>query len=420
MLSQGIVWAGPFTTLLLADLGAQVIEVESTRHLNPTRTNYRHPPEELMRGPRGAIYARALEGGRFWDRQGYFNYGKRNCLSVTIDISRPRGRDLFLRLARKTDVFLENNAADVVEKWGIDYPDLRAVNPQIIMLRFPGYGITGPYKHFKGYGANVEAVVGHTALRGYRGSDPSQTGAIFHADPAAGAHGAFAILTALYHRERTGAGQLIDLSQAESVLQHLAHAFMDYSMNRRVQEHWGNRHPSMAPHGIFPCRGDDSWIALAVPDDATFARLCEAMGEADLASDPRFAGVVSRHRNQDGLEAIIAKWTAGQDQRELMQRLQAAGVPAAAVLKQTEMHSDPHLRERGFFQVVTHPEAGTHPYPGPLARLSGTPLSIRWPAPTLGEHNAYILKEIVGVGDSEYDELLREEIVGDTYREDAR
>ena len=420
ILSQGLVWAGPFATLLLADLGAEVIEVESIQHLNPTRTNWRHMPEAVMRGPRGTMYARRDPQGRFWDRYGVFNYGKRNCLSVTIDIARPRGRALFLQLAAKSDVFLENNAAHVVEKWGIDYPDLLTVNPRIIMLRFPGFGITGPYKHFKGYGANVEAAVGHTALRGYRESDPSHTPAIFHADPAAGAHGVFAILSALYYRERTGKGQLIDMSQGESVIHHLAHAFIDFSMNRRVQPHWGNRHPSMAPHGIFPCRSEDSWIALAIPDDESFSRLCLVMGQPGLAEDARFADVVSRYRNQDVLEEIIVAWTRGQDQRELMVLLQEAGVPAAAVLKPTEMHQEPHLLARDYFEEVTHPEAGTHPYPGPLAKFSGTPLHIREPAPCLGQHNPYVLKEVVGLSDAEYDDLLGDQVIGDTYVESAR
>ncbi len=435
VLSQGIVWAGPFATMILADLGADVIEVESIQHLNPTRATLRHMPSSFTDGPRGAIYLDRDPSEGFWNRHSYFNYGKRGHRSVTLDITRPEGRELFDELVRGSDVFLENNAAGVVEKWDIDYPRLAMLNRRLIMVRFPGYGIDGPYRHFKGYGANVEAAVGHTLLRGYRDSDPSTTPAIFHADPNAGAHVAFAIMTALWSREETGEGQLIDLSQAEAVMHHLAYAFMDYSMNRRLQGHWGNRHPSMAPYGVFPCRGegatpgstsapdqasDDMWIALAVPSDEAFVALCAEMGAPELARNPRYADAVSRYHNQDDLEPVVAAWTREFGQRELMERLQRAGVPAAAVLRQQTMDADPHLEARGFWEQITHPEAGTHRYPGPLAKFAVTPLHARGPAPCLGEHNEEILKGDLGVSDEQYARLLAAGIIGTVYLDSAR
>jgi crotonobetainyl-CoA:carnitine CoA-transferase CaiB-like acyl-CoA transferase len=175
VLSQGIVWAGPMASLMLADLGADVIEVESIQHLNPTRANMRRMPAALLEGPRGAIYYNRDGSDGFWNRQSYFNYGKRGHRSVTLDITRPEGLRLFDDLVRTSDVFIENNAAAVVEKWNINYPRLSKLNPRLIMVRFPGYGIDGPYKHYKGYGVNVEAVVGHTTLRGCRDSTPAMT-----------------------------------------------------------------------------------------------------------------------------------------------------------------------------------------------------------------------------------------------------
>ena len=417
VLSQGLVWAGPFLTLILGDLGAEVIEVESIHHLNPTRTNYRNMPPAFVRGPRGALYADRNPEGNFWDRYAVFNYGKRNCKSVTLNLLDPKGRDLFLRLVEQSDVYLENNAAHVVEKLRIDYPDLSAVNPRLVMLRFNGFGLSGPYKYFKGFGANVEAVAGHTAIRGYRDADPSMTSPIYHADPTAAAQGAFAIMTALNHRVHSGQGQLIDMSQAESVLNHLIHAFMDYSMNQRVQPHWGNRSPSMAPHGVFPCRGEDRWIAIAVRTDEAFYQLCRVMGRAELAEDDRFNDVVSRFHHQDELEAIIGAWTQGEDDKLLMVRLQEAGVPAAAVMHPQDIHADPHLQAREFLTTITHPAAGTHPYPRPMARFSRTPLEVRMPAPTLGQHNAAVLKGLLGVSDADYQDLLDCQIIGDTYVE---
>jgi crotonobetainyl-CoA:carnitine CoA-transferase CaiB-like acyl-CoA transferase len=431
VLSQAIVWAGPMASLTLADLGADVIEVESIQHLNPTRANMRRMPAALLEGARGAIYHNRDGSEGFWNRQSYFNYGKRGHRSVTLDITRPEGLRLFDDLVRTSDVFIENNAAAVAEKWNIDYPRLSTLNPRLIMVRFPGYGIDGPYKHYKGYGVNVEAVVGHTTLRGYRDTTSAMTPSVFHADPNAGAHVAFAVMAALWAREETGQGQLIDLSQAEAVIHHLAHAFMDYSMNSRVQGHWGNRHPSMAPYGVFPCggagdlgsgggAGSDDWLALAVPSDEAFAALCREIGTPDLSCDPRFADVVSRHRNQDDLEPLIAAWTQQFESRELMMRLQAAGVPATAVMRQPEMAGDPHLEATGFWEELTHPETGSHRYPAPSATFTETPLHIRGPAPLLGQHNAEILKGLIGLSDTDYEFLVETQVIGTAYLDTAR
>lgn len=419
ILSQGIVWAGPFGTMILADLGAEVIEIESIQHLNPTRTTFRHIPPALLAGPSAGYYLDRDPSEGFWNRHASFNYTKRGHKSVTLDLRSEQGRALFLDLVRVSDVFLENNAAAVVEHLGIDWPQLSAVNPRLIMARFPGFGIEGPYKHFKGYGATMEAVVGHTALRGYRDADPSLTPPIYHGDPNAGAHIAFAIQAALYARDRTGAGQLIELSQAEAVIHHTAYALMDYAMNQRVQEHPGNRHPSMAPYGVFPAAGEDRWIALAVPDDATFAALCAELGDPALALDPRFSDVIARHRHQDELEPLVTAWTRQHDDHTLMQRLQAAGIPATVVAKQGEMHADPHLAARGFWTTNTHPAAGTRRYPGPMAHFARTPLDRQRPAPCLGEHNEELLCGLLGLSPERYRQLCDEQVIGTVYLESA-
>lgn len=436
ILSQAIVWAGPYSSMILGDMGAEVIEIEDIHHLSVTRATagLRHVPMALMSTPAGATYVDREPRGRYWDRRTSFNFAKRNCKSMTVNLMDPKGRELFFRLVKISDAFIENNAAGVVEKLGIDYPQLREVNPQIVMVRFPGYGTDGPYKGYKGYGANVEAVVGHTWIRGYRGEDPTSTSPIYHGDPSAGTAVVFALLAALYHRQRTGKGQFVDMSQAENVINHLSHAVMDYSMNRRSQEPWANRAPGLAPHGVYPCRGEDYWVSIAVQNDDEFATLCRAIGRPELAQDPRFADAASRYRNQDDLDPIIAEWTKDKDQHEVMHLLQGQGIAAGAVLKQAEMFENPHLKARGYFEAVTHPMTGpiieedgvikhtpgTHLYPGPVAKLSQTPLSIRTPAPTLGQHNEYVYKQILGLSEAEYQELLDEQIIGDTYLETAR
>ena len=419
VLSNAMVWAGPAATLHLADLGADVIEIESIQHMNRTRMTGRHIAPELMEGPTGALFVDRDASEGFWNRNANFNYGKRGHRSVTLNITDAEGLELFYELVRISDVFLENNAADVAAQLRIDYETLSALNPRLVMARFPGFGISGPYRDFKGYAPTMEAVAGHTYLRGYRDSDPSWTPGSGHGDPNAGVHVAFAIQAALYARERTGVGQLIDLSHVEAVLHHLAYAFMDYSMNRRVQGTWGNRHPSRAPNGYFPCAGEDEWIGIAVPSDEAFLALAEAMGQPELAADPRFADVVSRHRHQDELEPLIEEWTRRQPARELRARLQAVGVPAAEVLAPEALRDDPHLLARGFWEELEHPAAGTHHYPAPVGKLQRHPLRIRGPAPLLGQHNADVLKGLLGVSDARYEELIERQIIGDSYLETA-
>ncbi|MYE46167.1 MAG: CoA transferase [Chloroflexi bacterium] len=419
VLANATVWAGPSATLHLADLGAEVIEIESIRHMNRTRMPSRHIAPELMEGPTGALFVDRDASEGFWNRNANFNYGKRAHKSVTLDLTDPNGLELFHDLVRVSDVFLENNAADVVERLGIGYETLSRLNPRLVMGRFPGFGISGPYRNFKGYAPTMEAFAGHTYLRGYRDSDPSWTPGSGHGDPNAGAHMAFAIQAALFARERTGAGQLIDLSHVEAVLHHLAYAFMDYSMNRRVQGTWGNRHPSNVPNGFFPCAGEDEWIGIAVASDEAFAALAGAMGQPELAADPRFADVVSRRRHEDELEALVAEWTRRHPARGLRERLQAAGVPAAEVLPPEALRDDPHLLARGFWAEVEHPAAGRHHYPAPVAKLERHPLRIRGPAPLLGQHNEEVLKGLLGVSDARYEELIDRGVIGDSYLESA-
>jgi crotonobetainyl-CoA:carnitine CoA-transferase CaiB-like acyl-CoA transferase len=419
VLAQAIVWAGPFATVILADLGAEVIEIESLQHLNPTRTNFRHIPQELLDGRGGASYLNRDGSEGFWNRQAWFNYAKRGVKSVTLDLQSARGHELFLDLVRASDAFIENNAADVVDNLGIGYGVLREANPQLIMVRFPGFGIEGPYRDFKGYGANMEAVAGHTMLRGYEDSDPSDTPSSLHGDPTAGAQVAFAMQAALFARDRTGEGQLVEISQFEAVAGHLGYAFMDYAMNGRVQGHWGNSHPSMAPYGAYPCAGVDRWIAIAVPSDEAFASLCTAMARPDLATDERFADVVSRYANRAEIDELLGAWTATQREAELMARLQAEGVPAVALTHQEEITSDPHHVARGYFQAIAQHEAGTHLFPGPMARFEHGSLLPARPAPTLGRHNEEILRGVLGLDAAAYQQLIDDEVIGTVYLETA-
>jgi crotonobetainyl-CoA:carnitine CoA-transferase CaiB-like acyl-CoA transferase len=420
VLAQGLAWAGPTTTVILADLGAEVIEIESIQHLNLTRTRQRHIPDAVMRGPSGNAYANRDGSEGFWDRQVWFNYGKRGCLSATFDLQGERGHELFLELVKQSDVFLENNAASVVDTLGIGWDVLHAANPQLIMVRFPGFGLTGPYAHHKGIGTNMEAVAGHTMVRGYAGDDPSTTTNSLHSDPNAGTHAAWAVQAALLARERTGQGQLVELSQSEAVLHHIAYDVLDYSFNGRERGQRGNDHPAFAPYGVFPSAGEDRWIAIACTSDAAFAALVGHLDAAKFADDERFATTIARLRNRTAVNDLIAERTRHYEAEELARKLQASGVAAAALAHQQELHTDEHLAARNYFTPITHPAAGTHVYPGPLGKLQHTAdVPPFRPAPTLGQHNEYVYKEVIGLSDQEYQKLVDDQIIGTTYLETA-
>lgn len=438
VLDLTIVWAGPFASQLLADMGAEVIRVESLQRPDSnTRGQTRVNQAMLATGPWGAQYPDRKAGDRPWERGAGTNLQARNKLSMTLDWERPRGMEIFKRLFARSDVLLDNNAAATLEKLGVTYEAFSPINPRLVWVSLPAYGMSGPYKYHKGYGANVEAIVGHTWLRGYTDSDPTTTYPVYHADAAAASSAAFATLAALWWRRRSGRGQHIDLSQAENMVHHLSQAVMDYSINGRSQRTLGNGHPWMTPHDIFPCRDphptasdtgsavngsgspseSDRWIAIAVANDAEFTSLCGVMGRSDLVEDERFATIMGRRANQAALQEEIAHWTRQRTPIEAMTALQRGGVRAGALHTAREVLDDPQLAARDFFETVVSPGVGTYPFPGAAARMRGTPLRIRRPAPKLGEDNAYLYREVLGVSDEEYDELVAEEHIGDTYVE---
>jgi crotonobetainyl-CoA:carnitine CoA-transferase CaiB-like acyl-CoA transferase len=410
-----VVWAGPFATALLGDLGAEVIRVESlqrwdtnNRMLTPPAAEViAHTPDAHPQAPQWEISA----------NHGTVNRAKK---SVTMDLTRPEGRDAFYRLVKVADIFVENNGPDVVQHLGLDYAKLSEINPKLIMASMAGFGAYGPYHNFRAYGANMEAVVGHALLRGYTDMDPTSNSNVFFADACGGATGAFALLAALHHRNRTGRGQFIDMSQAENVAHTFSQAIMDYSMNGRIQGTRGNRDFSRA-QGVYRCAGDDRWLTISVGSDAELVGLCQVMGRPDLAADPRFADGLSRHKNHDALDAQIAAWTASQEHYDAFHALQAAGVPCSPVLDVSEVATDPQLWARDMFQQITHPYAGTHQYLKPsISNMSETPLQYRDRAATLGEHNEYVYKDLLGYSDAEYQWFVENDHAGTAFLNQKR
>jgi crotonobetainyl-CoA:carnitine CoA-transferase CaiB-like acyl-CoA transferase len=397
------IFAGPYATKLLADMGAHVIRVECAARSGRGGALPRMQPG----GAFGASFPDGDTGEHSYNRFAYYNEVNRNKYAVTIDLSKPPGVDVFKRLVKVSDVVVENFTPRVMRNFGLDYPVLREVNPQLVMISISGFGQDGPHRDYVAYGEGIEAMAGMSYLTSYDDGAPLKPG-VAYADAVSGLHAAFAVLTALRHRRRTGEGQYIDLSMREALTSLLGEVIMGYTMNGSAARPTGNRDRAMAPHGCYRTRGDDEWIAIAVASDDEWRALCRAMGDPPWSLDQRFATVSNRLANHKELDRNIGEWTSGYDHIQLMNLLQNAGVRAGAVLDTAELAGDPHLRERGFFEELSHPEAGTHLYPGVSWKMSRTPGRLRMPAPCFGQHNRYVFKELLGMSDEEIDRLAQE------------
>jgi crotonobetainyl-CoA:carnitine CoA-transferase CaiB-like acyl-CoA transferase len=400
VLDLTFVWAGPTATVLLADLGAEVIKVESTARWD-------------MRGP--LPEPRTDGGRRTWYGRGGFHTRNRNKLGVTLDLSKEQGRALFLRLVRISDVVVENYSARVMANLGLDYPVLRSVRPDIVLVSMPGFGASGPYRDYPSWGETLDATSGIAGRTGYRDGPPLRS-AIAFADPVGGFHGALATLVALHHRRATGEGQHIVLSQHEALTRFIAPEVLAASMTGQVPPRLGNRHPLMAPSGVYPCAGEDRWVAFAVRSDEEWARLVGLLGSPSWAREPRWATLEGRQAHHDELDARLAAWTSGQEAGELAERLRGVGIPASPVNTNREVLEDRHLRERGLFWELHEPEAGIFLHVGLAARLSpasGRPGSLRRPGPAFGEHNRYVLRDLLGLTEDEIQGLYEAGIVAD-------
>ena len=414
-----VVWAGPYCGSFLADLGAEVIRVESTKAFVP-----------LTRGA-GARLSQAMidnlplysggtpgrvPGERPFNRSPMFNSHARNKRSMTVNLLDPGGREIFDRLVAISDVLVENNPTETMEKLGISYESLKAVKEDIIMLRMPAYGSTGPYRDFRAHGVHIEGVVGHTMLRGYADTDPSYNTTVLMSDAAAGAQGAFAALAALRHRKRTGEGQLVELGQAENVFPFLGEYFMDYQMNGRTHGPMGNRHPT-ALQNCYPCAGENRWVVITIYDRDQWRALCDVLNAPDLAGDAELLDPAGRHSRQEEIDQRIAAWTRTQTPESAMHTLQQRGIPAGAVMNQADAFADPHIQSREFFREAYQEDCGTHLYPGPLYKMSETPLGIRRGPVRFGQDNEYVYRELLGYSAEEYAAFEAAGHIGTDYAE---
>ena len=398
-------WAGAVTTMLLGDMGAEVVQIEALERPDPWRGGY---------APRlSGTYANNDPGDRPYDRNANFNSVNTNKRGITIDLNHQEGKDLFLDLVRISDIVAENFSARVIPNFKLEYPVLRQVNPSVIMLRMPSYGAYGPYAMYMGNGGTTEPMSGISSLLGYKDGPPMNSG-VMHTDPVGGMFGYASLLIALHHRNRTGQGQLIDLSQQETSVHLITQQVMEYELTGRVPARQGNRDDSMVPHGNFRCGGEDSWVAIAIRSDAEWSRLCEVMDRADLAADSRYSSLSSRRQHIAWVEEVVSQWTAGQEAYVIMERLQAVGIPSAPVLKSAEVLENPQLQARGFFDEVTHPLTGTYRHAGTPWRLTNTPRKQRDPSPTLGQHSVEVFQNLLGLPATRIADLIERGITGET------
>ncbi len=400
---------GPWAGALLADLGAEVIKVESITRPDMTRGTVGLSMSVSSFHPE---YPDGKPGERHWNRNCQFTARNIGKVDVTLDLAKPEGLLVFFRLVKVCDIFLSNMAVGAAERLGIAYEELFKVKPEIIYLSSTGYGRTGPYAQRVAMGATIDAAAGLFGLRDYGDGDSTAVSPDTHCDSIAALTNAFAMLMALYYRNRTGKGMYIDASMVEPSISHIGEAIMDYSMNHRILRSLGNRDKAMAPQGCYRCQGEDEWVTFTIRSDEEWQRLTGVINNPQLAQDARFADVLERLKHQDELDREIEAWTIQHSKFEVMELLQQAGIAAGAILNSADVYNDPHVRERGFIEVIDHPDAGVHKYAGRLWKFRETKLPNRRHAPCLGEDNDYVLRQLAGLTPDEVAALEKQHIIG--------
>jgi len=370
VIDMTVVWAGPYGTMFLADMGAEVIRVESLNRLaSTTRGPFARPDREAEAQRPVSIYVDRDPGKRPWNRNTIFNIHGRNKYSMTADLTTAEGKEVFRRLVEISDLLIENNVVGSMERLGLTYDIVRQWNPRLSMISASGLGQTGPWNQYRGFGVAFEALCGHASVMGYPDMDAEGVPGSVASDACTGVTIASAAIMALHQRQRTGKGTYTDISMAETFLPHLGELVMDYTINGRVARRMGNRDIHLV-QGVYPCAGDDEWIAISIGRIEQWHVLCRLMGRPELIQDKRFADFASLKAYHDEVDAIVGSWTADQDNLRLFHRLQEAGVPAGPLLNEPLAYADPHLKERGFFVPITQVDAGTHLYPSTTFKMS--------------------------------------------------
>jgi benzylsuccinate CoA-transferase BbsF subunit len=386
VLDLGWTWAGPYGTMILTDLGADVVKVESSRRIDVLRWS-------------GAF----SDGVRDFERGGYYSACNRGKQSVSIDLKHPQGRELVLRLAARCDVAIENFSPGVLTRLGLGWDELSAANPQLVLVSLSAYGGTGPEREYVAYGDHLLYASGMASATGVDGDPPTPIGT-FYGDPVAGLYGALALLAGLEERERTGTGRHFDYGQVQGLLAVMPGALARTSAGES-DARIADKSPDMAPHGFYRCPGDDAWVAIAVESDGAWADLRARLGR-DGVDVPAWPTLAERKAHEPELDALVSAWTAARSPWQVTTACQELGVAAYPLMSAPRLLWNQHLHERGFFAWVTHPVAGPAPIPGVVFRVGEDGARVRGPAPTLGQHNHEVLTRVLEMPDDEIASLV--------------
>ena len=373
---------------MLGGWGATVIKVETVNAPCPLRSI--GPFKDMKPGlNRSAFYT-------------WFNSDK---YSLSLNMKVPEGREVAKKLISWADVVTESYVPGTMEKWGLGYEEVKKIKPDIIYFSTCMQGQTGPHSSFRGYGMHMAAMSGYYHLTGWPDRTPAGPFGAY-TDFIAMPYSQTVVLAALDYRRRTGKGIYIDLAQIESGVQFLGPLFLDYSANKKEWNRKGNRSDRYCPQGVYPCRGEDRWVAIAVANDAEWQRFCQALGNPDWTTTPEYRTVLARKDNEDQLDLLIGQWTQNLTAEEVTKQLQSAGVSAGPMMKASDLISDPQLKHRESFVTLEHPEIGPHTYRPTGFKLSKTPEKLERPAPCLGEHNEYVLQELLEMDDEELANMI--------------
>lgn len=389
------VGVGPITIKNLADHGAFVIHVES--HTKPETLRVAPPFKGGIPDPNKAAFMANYNTSKY---------------GITLDLNKEEGIDIVRRflLEWKPDIMAESYSPKAMEKWGLDWENVKKIRPDIIYYSSSQQGHFGPHRMFSGYGMMMAALGGYAHITGW----PDRLPAIpygAYTDFISPFYGACALVAALDWRRKTGKGQYLDLSQYECGQQFLAPALIDYTLTGREICRKGNRHDYAAPHGVFPCKDEETWVCIAVFTDEEWRAFCDVLGNPEWTNDTRFQTLLGRKQHEDELESLIADWTKDHTPQEVMNLMQHAGVPAGVVHPPSGLYEDPQLKHWKFFVELNHAGIGPHKYDGLTTKLSKTPGELSKPAPILGEHNEQIFKECLGMSDDEIGDLIAEGVI---------
>jgi benzylsuccinate CoA-transferase BbsF subunit len=387
------VGVGPQAARELAEHGATVVRVECHRY--PDTLRLIMPFKDFVAGiDRGAFFAA-------------FNTNK---YGMSVDMNRPKGREIAQKLVRWADIVTDGMTPGTMAKWGLDYESCRKTKPDIVYFSTCQQGQYGPYAKFGGYGMFAATMGGFSHVSGWPDMDPPH---IFnnYTDFISPWYLVIAVVGALLRRRKTGKGMYIDQAQIEAGITFLGPYVLDYMVNGRVAKRMGNRDRSMAPHGAYPCLGNDRWVVIAVRDDDEWAYLCDLTGHAEWEDDERFATIRARKKNEEILDELIAAWTKEFTPEQIMAMLQSAGIPCGLVERPEDLFNDAQLKHREHFRILEHKVIGKHAYNAPAYRLSKTPNRITKPAPCLGEDNEFVYREILGFSADEIADLLVEGVI---------